>query len=92
MATRQLSLNSRVISQDFDDAYAVATIIEQSNMIVSKRQKIITHYKDDVGHDWWVVKEIGKNSSDETLYIKVLYNDSEKPEDPILIASPYNEL
>jgi hypothetical protein len=73
--------------QHLDDITADLVIIEQTDMVIANRNKIVIKYLKDKSEMIrnqsfpyaWLTKEIGKNISGNTVYIKTISVTNHRP-------------
>lgn len=74
-------------TQDNDDIYVDLVIIEQLDMVVTQRKRIVMKYTKQksesvrgqaFSHEW-LTKEIGKNVVGDTVYIKTVSRSNSRP-------------
>ena len=78
---------SSYATQDIDDLYLDLVIIEQTDMAIASRKRIVMKYTKQKSESVrgqsfayeWLTKEIGKNASGETIYIKTTDRSNSRP-------------
>ena len=73
------TLSGGIVSNDSEDLYGSLVVLENANMNVSYTSKIAIRTLDIRGKEMWIVKELGYNVDDETIYIKTASPVTEKP-------------